>query len=329
MAMDENRHGVPIVFLLFSAPTGSQATHAGYNTEIMTELLWAWVVALGKDAKSQSFCPKVAITDTDIKERGALITVWPSIFLLLCKFHTRMCWSNKRKTLIKTGNSVDFFKQQIISRLRALDGNLILTSDYQTAMNLVEEERKYLTMMTTNPDTSAPAKNGLAYLEYLIGTWLVESLWKSWSQYGRNEAAKILDVDVKEVAPTTNHLESFNGVLKRKYIRGYQKGGKRIHFDLLIFLLVMQVLPGIFKQHQAVFTFYDWVSQRFTHYAGGRNLVQARAAIQKPRISDPIRKKFEFTWWTSEGQTNGEDEIAHTVSSKLGGFEILAGLPLT
>ena len=121
LGIDDSRKGVPIVFFLFSAPTGSQATHAGYDTDILTELLREWVIALGKGLNNDSFCPKVAITDTDAKECGALLKIWPSIFLLLCKFHVRNSWSNKRKTLIKMGNTVNFGKQQVISRLRILD----------------------------------------------------------------------------------------------------------------------------------------------------------------------------------------------------------------
>ncbi|KIJ43802.1 hypothetical protein M422DRAFT_252705 [Sphaerobolus stellatus SS14] len=157
------------------------------------------------------------------------------------------------------GNTVDFTKQQIVSHIRALEYSLMITEDYKTALKLVEEEQKYLTIMKTNGKTSSPETNGLAYLDYLTGTWLVEPLWKSWSQYGRSQAAKILDIPIKDIAPTTNHVESFNGILKKKYICGYQKGRRRIRFDLLIFLLVNQILPGIFQQRKAETQYYEWL----------------------------------------------------------------------
>lgn len=103
LAIDERNHGIPIIFLLFSAPSEIRATHAGYNTEVLTELLHAWSIALDKGLDGFLFQSKTAITDTDTKEQGALITVWPGIHLLLCKFHTRMAWANKRKALIKVG----------------------------------------------------------------------------------------------------------------------------------------------------------------------------------------------------------------------------------
>lgn len=70
MAVDEHGKGIPIAFFLFSAPTGNRATHAGYNRDIMRELLGKW-----RDHLSFGhlclFFPLVAITDTDTKERGA------------------------------------------------------------------------------------------------------------------------------------------------------------------------------------------------------------------------------------------------------------------
>lgn len=97
MAVDHSNHGVPLAFFIFSAPTGNQQSSAGYNTEILTELLRSWKTWL--ERCGQDFQPRVAITDTDTKERGALLAVFPFIILLLCKFHLRQCWTNRRKTL--------------------------------------------------------------------------------------------------------------------------------------------------------------------------------------------------------------------------------------
>ena len=117
MGIDEHRKGVPLTFFLFSAPTGNQATHAGYNREILRELLYSWKSHLS-NGRTTLFYPLVAITDTDTKERGALQDVWPIIWLLLCRFHLRQCWTNRRKKLI-SGKDSDFWKQHV--RRRALE----------------------------------------------------------------------------------------------------------------------------------------------------------------------------------------------------------------
>ena len=91
-ACDEWKKGVPIAFLLFSAPTGNQATHTGYNTQILQELLSHWKGHLNRTSEqSNCFKPLVTITDTDTKEQGVLSDVWPHIHLLICRFHLHQC----------------------------------------------------------------------------------------------------------------------------------------------------------------------------------------------------------------------------------------------
>ena len=116
MGIDSGNHGVPVAFFLFSAPSGTKATHAGYNTSILKKLLTSW-----KDSFSSDFSPSVAITDTDTKERGALINTWPSITLLLCRFHLRQCWTNKRNLLLRSGQNTNFFKAHVTSSIHDLD----------------------------------------------------------------------------------------------------------------------------------------------------------------------------------------------------------------
>lgn len=67
MGIDEEGKGVPLTFFLFSAPTGNQATHAGYTQEILCELLKNWKAHLSRGC-SVMFCPLVAITNMDTKE---------------------------------------------------------------------------------------------------------------------------------------------------------------------------------------------------------------------------------------------------------------------
>ncbi|KIJ24387.1 hypothetical protein M422DRAFT_274848 [Sphaerobolus stellatus SS14] len=42
MAVDEKKKGVPLAFLLFSAPSGNKQTSSGYDTAILTKLLQQW-----------------------------------------------------------------------------------------------------------------------------------------------------------------------------------------------------------------------------------------------------------------------------------------------
>jgi MULE transposase domain len=125
MGVDESNHGVPVALFLFSAPTGTQATHAGYDTKILIKLLQIWKDSLGRrNGDGVTFEPCVAITDTDTKERAALIHTWPKIKLLLCKFHIRQCWTNKREALLGKGGT-DFFKMHVEKRIRSFEDQYV------------------------------------------------------------------------------------------------------------------------------------------------------------------------------------------------------------
>jgi hypothetical protein len=45
-----------------------------------------------------------------------------------------------------------------------------------------------------------------------------DPLWQSWSDFGRRVVASILKYPFEGILPTTNHLKSFNGLLKQKHL---------------------------------------------------------------------------------------------------------------
>ena len=68
MAIDDHFHGVPITYILFSAQEHSKATHADYNTKILTELLGQFKVEMGWNAAREEFEIRVGITDNDVRK---------------------------------------------------------------------------------------------------------------------------------------------------------------------------------------------------------------------------------------------------------------------
>lgn len=88
-------------------------------------------------------------------------------------------------------------------------------------------------------------------------------MWSSWSRKGRNLAAGRLKIPLEGVLPTTNHLESLNGALKRKYIPQWQHSGHRLRFDMLLYHLVSSILPQIYAQQRIVTQYAVWKARRF------------------------------------------------------------------
>ncbi|RXW11992.1 hypothetical protein EST38_g13863 [Candolleomyces aberdarensis] len=312
LAQNQDGKGLPIAFFLFSAPTGNRATHAGYNTEILAELLSQWKLHLDKNRPSEldsstGFEPFVAITDTDTKERAALLRVWVGIILLLCKFHLRQCWTNHRKTAVTGRNGSDdntsFWKGQVVKDLQSLEIQLIATSNYQEATRLVNMLRIRLQALTANPASSSAAQGGLKHIDYLVANWMPLPLWQSWSEFGRLAASARLNIPVHGVIPTTNHLESFNGILKRKHLAQWLHSGHRLRFDALISLLVTKILPGVYAHHTANQKYKEWLTRRFWNHSDGQDLYQVH---QDAIRNKAVPEKTLLCWWAvDDARDNG------------------------
>ncbi|TDL28464.1 hypothetical protein BD410DRAFT_695097, partial [Rickenella mellea] len=265
MAIDENRHGVPLAFFFFSAPSGNKHTAAGYNTDIIAKLLKVWQDSLGQRSGG-TFEALVAITDTDLIERAALLRVFPGIWLLICKFHLR-------------------------HRLKRLEDALVQTVSIDNAHAILEKE---IIILGSDPASEA-AQKGLVHLTYLRDYWSTEILWRSWSDFGRRVAAAMLKCPVEGILTTTNHLESFNGLLKRKHLRRWQRGNRRLRLDVLLNLVITKVLPSIFDQRAMDRAENLRWEMRIRALRGGEALLSARnkPAIVLPSVAylkaDPTR----------------------------------------
>ncbi|KAF5309298.1 hypothetical protein D9611_015003 [Ephemerocybe angulata] len=326
LARNGDGKGVPLAFFLFSAPAGNQATHAGYNTEILAELLGEWHRHLEKNRPKTSgttlsgfaatvlFEPYTVITDTDTKERGALLRTWPRVLLLLCKFHLRQCWTNHRKTALPNKkNLLCYLRTSIVSSLQSLEVALIATISLAEAFRLVESTRGWLKQcaQTASDDAlRAATAGGLKHLDYLVDNWLSEELWKSWSEYGRIEASKRLGIAVEGVIPTTNHLESFNGLLKRKHLALWLHSGHRLRVDTLIALLVTKILPDVYSHLRAQKEYKDWLIQRFEPDSTGQSLYARHQDVLKSRALNLSTANAAICYWQDdEARDRGAMEI--------------------
>ncbi|KAF9030851.1 hypothetical protein BDZ89DRAFT_1132191 [Hymenopellis radicata] len=227
MGIDEDGHGVPLAFLFFSAPSGNKHTAAGYDTKILAKLLQLWVA------------------NTDMKERGALLQVFPWIVLLICRVHLRQSWKNHRNKTIKGKAAV---YAEIRNQLHTLEDALVMTMSFAGAKARVAQER---ILLEASALADPSYNSGLVHLDYLENYWLQsQGLWESWAEFGRHRAASVLCCSPDKVVITTNHLESFNNVLKNHHIRRKQRGGRRLRLDVLIKFVVTDMIPSLFQQRR-------------------------------------------------------------------------------
>ncbi|KAH7870309.1 uncharacterized protein C8R40DRAFT_1175790 [Lentinula edodes] len=275
LSVDEDNKGFPIALFLFSAETGAKATHASYNTAILEKLIRTWKRRL--DTKFGSFEPYSAITDTDTKERGAL------------------CWTNHRKKVLRCKAS-EFWKNHARDLLQKLEVDLIATVDYSVATNLLTKHQNLFDNLAVNLEAKRVCEAGLEHIRYLQNYWMSRPLWESWSECGRLAAAARIGIPIEGIIPTTNHLESFNAVLKRKYLPRYLRSGHRLRFDALILLLITQILPQIYHRRNAQREYRSWLVSRFHSSAGGQDLllVQRRFHAEQNESARLLRC---ICWW--------------------------------
>ncbi|KAG8941746.1 hypothetical protein FRC03_004018 [Tulasnella sp. 419] len=130
-------------------------------------------------------------------------------------------------------------------------------------MSLIEAEEHFNRTVSQYSETEACGKAALQYLQYLKQYWMFPELWASWSKAGRIRAGEAMNCPMEGVLPTTNHLESFNRLLKRDYIRRIQKGGKRLRFDVFFHHLILRIIPSIFDRVQQYEDHRSWIASRF------------------------------------------------------------------
>jgi hypothetical protein len=183
---------------------------------------------------------------------------------------------------------------------------LIASTNHVTAHRLISDQRSNLSALSAQgPDAQRVAQAATVYLDYLVNTWMPEALWQSWSHHGRIIAAQLLNVPVEGVLPTTNHLESFNGLLKRKYLPQWQRSGTRLRVDFLILILITKILPEIFSLRRTLGEYKQWLKIRFSKESCGLDIDKLRQATRTPASST---SEPNLCWWPLDMNRQTEAE---------------------
>ncbi|KAJ3776677.1 hypothetical protein FB446DRAFT_635679, partial [Lentinula raphanica] len=177
---------------------------------------------------------------------------------------------------------------------------LISSVEHPGALALIETNRVFFkTIVAGYAEGKRAGEAGLAHLQYLNDYWMSISMWQSWSEWGRITAASAIQIPVEGIIPTTNHLESFNAVLKRKYISQHLHSGHRLRFDLLIFLLITEILPHVYSRRRAMQEYSRWLNSRFFKEAGNQNILELQETLAASK-EEQARVLRSVCWWTPD-----------------------------
>ncbi|KAJ9097952.1 hypothetical protein QFC20_006082 [Naganishia adeliensis] len=240
MVVDQNYRGVPVGFILFTPLAEHLATHGSYDADVLVRLLQAWKVGI-EQGRNDEFEP--------------------------------YSWGNGKRSryprILRGERANDRIIAQAIedikTRVKSLEDRLLNALTFEAALNALQEETALFLRMKEDErlpgEVRATAAGAWDYLGYLRKTWVKENLWMAWAEIGRTRLAQALDIPLGSVINTSNHLESFNNVLKNGWLRRCSTGrGRRLRTDVLVALLITRVIPGIFRTRAIAERERNWMA---------------------------------------------------------------------
>ncbi|EKM60295.1 uncharacterized protein PHACADRAFT_203530 [Phanerochaete carnosa HHB-10118-sp] len=172
---------------------------------------------------------------------------------------------------------------------------LVHTTEHAVFVGLIAEHREVLIQMQQELNGNTEALQGLAlihgamaHLNYLESYWGTEALWKSWSDFGRCVAAVRLGCTIEGVLPTTNHLESFNGVFKNKHVKRWQHYGRALRVDVFTSITITKVLPAIFQQRELEQQQNILWERQLLQLPGGAALLAQKKGAKAGQLLPPV-----------------------------------------
>jgi hypothetical protein len=149
----------------------------------------------------------------------------------------------------------------IRSKVKELDDMLVKCDTYAIALQTWKRARRQFEVInldTTSTRIRRVTQGALDYCDYMLRIWLQPNLFMAWSYTGRKEAAHLLQMPLSSILNTTNHLESFNNVLKNSLLIGYKKNGHRLRLDIFVCLLIHRIIPEIFRTRVVLSQQANW-----------------------------------------------------------------------
>lgn len=158
----------------------------------------------------------------------------------------------------------------VVQNTQSWTCSLINSTDYERTVGLLAYERDLCLQGVVpiqgsldRPKLEPHQEAVWQFIAYINRHWMSQTMWHSWSERGRSDAATVMKVPPEKVVRTTNHLESFNGSLKGRYLPQYERSGKRVRPDVFIRRAVHDIIPHIFSNLRAQDTFLEWRSSQF------------------------------------------------------------------
>ncbi|KAJ7753947.1 hypothetical protein DFH07DRAFT_960018 [Mycena maculata] len=110
------------------------------------------------------------------------------------------------------------------------------------------------------------------------------------------------------VGTTTNHLESFNRILKRIHLRKWQNGVRRLRVDVLLHSLVISILPSIFQERRVN-------NKQASRIAVLIRLLPGAALLEQGRGSKPVPAVPKIAYLLPDNARDERGQVGLTLTS--------------
>ncbi|RIB05599.1 hypothetical protein C2G38_2219250 [Gigaspora rosea] len=230
-------------------------------------LLFALVV-LDKDScsfidvlgekNSAKFFPKVVMTDINYREQQSVHQVWPGAAVIYKFFHVNKEWNKILKQFLGANGSQQIvsYRKEMKSYIRSVIQQISTMNETNHIKATVINAQKGLKSQfdgayKTNSSCQILSilEGGIKFFQYLLNNWCNLTIL-GWSQAGRTNAAKLLNIDVSSIPTTNNYIELIDNHLNKESLRQLQRRGTQLRVDVLVMYLVECVTPNFMKRHK-------------------------------------------------------------------------------
>ncbi|CAG8636919.1 4975_t:CDS:2 [Dentiscutata erythropus] len=275
-----------------------KSTDDAYDYRILSTLLQKFIDVLGEKNLAKFF-PKVVMTDINYREQQAVHQVWPGAAVIYNFFHVNKEWNRILKQFLGANGSQQIvsYRKEMKSYMRSVIQQINTMNDTNHIKATVINAQKGLKSQfdgayKTNSSCQILSilEGGIKFFQYLLNNWCGLTIL-GWSQAGRINAAKILNVDVSSIPTTNNCIESIDNHLSKESLRQLQRRGTQLRIDVLVMYLIECVTPNFMKRYKFQKQLEEDLKSQSQNYIDQRYVELLKANYKHSVYMEPDKKR--------------------------------------
>ncbi|CAG8797642.1 1342_t:CDS:2, partial [Cetraspora pellucida] len=230
----------------------------------------------------------VIMTDANYREQQAVHQVWPGAAVIYNFFHVNKEWNRIIKRFLGANGS-----QQIVSyrkEMKSYIRSLIHQINTMNDTNHIKSQFDGAYKTNSSCQILSILEGGIKFFQYLLNNWCGYTIL-CWSQVGRINAAKILNIDVSSIPTTNNCIEPLDNHLNKGSLRQLQRRGTQLRVDILVMYLVECVTPNFMKRRRFQKSLEENLKVQHQNYIDQTYVELLKANYKHSVYTEPDKKR--------------------------------------